>query len=1342
MNNLLEQTLNQSMLTKAPVEIEKVIKTTPSQTEIWLACKMGGKEANMAYNESVSLQLKGNLSVESLKKAFLELIRRHDGMRTIISPNGKNLLVFSSYELPIRFRDISHLSEAEQQCFFRKHTKEIGNYHFNLSQGPLYVMELIKINDLHHEISFTGHHIIFDGWSIGLMLEELSELYSKSVQSLEMELPDPDLLGEYSAELINRSRKFEHKETKKYWKNYLSNPLPDFSLPISKDRPIHRTYDSDVLGFPLPTEIIKQIKKTSSEEKVSLNLVILSIFEIFLSRWSGEEEVVVGMPVSGQLGLNRPRLIGHCVHLLPLRSEVDMALPFSQYLQQRKANYNQALDHQFLSFGNMIQDLPIKRDSSKVPLIPITFNIDLDLDAKVDFVGLDHKLSFNPKAYANFEIILNLYGNSDEFIFEWTYNKSLFDRDYINHAGNDFVNYLKAFTKDRTLTIQEIIREIEVNSPKEEEPSIDLQVTELEFVSFGKYFFDSVRQYPNKVALMVNHKEFTYQELGKKVKNLAGFLHNKGVKSGDIIGIHLERDENLIITELAVISVGAGILPIDTDFPEERVKFMLEDADVKFFISDTDSVKWGDLESKKLGIPIGQILDQYELFTIQNFDPINPALIIYTSGSTGKPKGVELSHQNLFYFTQQVVEQPGLSNEDKVLGLTSISFDMAWLETVLPLTFGASLYLLGKYERKDQREIFNALKDQRITKLYITPSHLKSLIQYMGEPKLEGLTIISAGEPLSRKLADSLLNVADSVYNIYGPSETTVFATIKKINSFEEEITIGKPVKNSCVILVDEQGKIIPIPGKMGEIWIGGTCVGNGYLNRPELTKERFVPSPFKGYDGKFYKSGDLGLWNEEGDLLCKGRIDHQVKIRGQRLELGEIESELVKDALIKNAVVIKVLDANGEGMLRAHVSFVEGQMADSKFSNWVDITKGQLSKKLASFMIPTEFVQQESFELNSNGKIDRKLLERFRPTSVFSDTSNQDKEIKSSYSSVLAVKKAWEQVLKRELQETNEDFFQIGGHSLLAVDLLSKLETHFKINLPLSTLFEFPTIEMLASHIEHCKKEENKGQSKCLVKIKEGDPNKVLLFIHGVGLNPLEINTLVENLDEDQTIWGLQSPSILDASLAPLSSIEQIAQVYIEQIRIAGLQGPYHLMGNSLGGLIAFEMAKQFIKMGDRVQFLGMIDTIAFNTDKTPTGFFNKLSKLFKRLWYEIKFIIRDPGFYLSYRKKYLLEKRDNWRARFQKKSNLFSRIKEIENVNMEAWKNYVHEPVDVNITLFLANRRTFYVEDFKTFGWTPFAKDIKVIRMPGEHANMLKPPHGAEFTKTLQNILNSYTN
>ena len=1338
MNNLLEETLNQSMLTTGPVAIEKVIQTTASQMEIWLACKIGGKEANMAYNESVSLRLKGELSVDSLKKAFLELIQRHEGMRSIISPNGKNLLVFSSYELPIRFRDISYLKAEEKDCFFSKHAKEMGHYHFNLSQGPLYVLELIKIEDQLHEISFTGHHIIFDGWSIGLMLEELSELYSRDLKGEEFFLPEPDLLSDYSAELINRSRKFEHKETKKYWKNYLKDPVPDFSLPISKERPLHRSYASDVVRLSLPLETVNAIKKTSSEEKASLNLVILSIFEIFLSQWSGEQEVVVGMPVSGQLGLNKTRLIGHCVHLLPLRSKVNTDLSYSSYLKDRKNNYNQALDFQFLSFGNMIQDLPIKRDPSKVPLIPVTFNIDLDLDEKVDFIGLEHRLSFNPKSFANFEIILNLYGNADEFMFEWTYNKGLFDRDFIQFAAENFVTYLKAFTENREQSIEGVIKLVESTSPKQKESEIDFLWDKMDFVPFGNHFYNSFDLYSEKVALFLKEKNFTYQEVGDKVKNIAAYLQQKGVKSGDIIGINLERDEKLIFLSLAVISLGAGILPIDSEFPEERVKFMLEDADVKYFVSSNKYVNWENLTSRLLDLPVDY--QNQQTVSLKEIDPQNPALIIYTSGSTGKPKGVELTHENLFYFTQQVILEPGLSSSDKVLGITSISFDMAWLEVILPFSFGASLYLLDRYERRDQREVFNALKDQGITKMYITPSHLKSLVQYMGEPRLEGLTIISAGEPLSINLAKSILKIADHGFNIYGPSETTIYATIKKLDAEAQEITIGKPVKNCSIVLVDEKGQMITGPGKIGEIWIGGSCVAKGYLNRESLTKEKFIQSPFKGYSGVFYKSGDLGIWNDKGEILCRGRIDHQVKIRGQRLELGEIENAISQDQRVKNAVVLKTLDGEGEGVLVAHVSFLDGKMERGKFNIWVNSCKSRLTKSLAAFMIPVEFFQHESFVLNSNGKIDRKLLAHYREVPFESEFKADYAESIETVSPLTHVKKVWEQVLKKQLHYTNEDFFQIGGHSLLAVELLSKLENQFKIDLPLSTLFEYPTIETLTSYILQEQKEEGKGASKCLVKIKEGDPSKVLLFIHGVGLNPLEIKTLVENLDEDQTIWGLQSPAIEDSSIAPLDTIEGIAQVYIEQIRIAGLKGPFHLMGNSLGGLIAFEMAKQLIKMGEKVQFLGMIDTIAYVTDKKSENVIQRVFQFFKRFIYELKFIVRDPAFYLSYRKKYLLEKRDNWRASKQKEVDLFSRIKEIEQVNKVAWRQYVHEPVHVKITLFLAERRTFYVEDFKTFGWTPFADEIEVIRMPGEHANMLKPPHGAEFTKALQGILNSY--
>ncbi|MGM0947062.1 MAG: amino acid adenylation domain-containing protein [Bacteroidota bacterium] len=1342
MNNSLEMILNQTMMTSESVEIEKVIKTSPSQLEIWLACKMGGKEASMAYNESISLLLKGELDVDSLKKAFSALVIRHEGMRTIVSPNGKNLFVFSDYEMPIRFLDISDLSSTEKETYLKKRKKLTGNFHFNLSQGPLYVLEVIKIDSFLHQLTFSGHHIIFDGWSLGLMLRELSVLYSNLTQGIDFELERPDTLADYSAEIINRSRKYEHKETKKYWKEYLSNPFPDFSLPITKDRPIFRTYETENLEFPVDQTLMIALRQTSVEEKISLNLLLISILEIFLKEWTNQPEVVIGMPVSGQLGLNKPKLIGHCVHLLPLRSQVDKNLTLSSYLQERKANYIQALSHQFLSMGEMIKEIPIKRDASKISLIPITFNMDLSIDEKVDFQGLEHIYSLNPKSYSNFEIIINLIGSNNEFKFEWTYNKSLFDRAFIQQAGTGFLEFLKEFPKHKNKPIQEVLNDLGNRLQIKNEPEIKFELPENKFIHVSHLIDESFQKYSKKQALEIGDSQLTYEELGQKVEAMAVFFDQQGVKPGDIIGLNLDRNVNLVVATLGVLKCGAGLLLIDLDFPEERVKFMLKDAGVKFFLSDQKTFDWSGLISRKLEFPSNPEKENLVFERSEDFKPEDPALIVYTSGSTGLPKGVVLTNSNLFHFSQHIIKKPGLSHQDKILGVTSISFDMAWLDLVIPFAYGATMHLLGKYERKDQRELFNALVDQKITKLYITPSYLKTLVLYMGEPRLEGLTIISAGEPLPMLLAKSALRIADSLYNIYGPSETTIFSTIKKIEEKDEEITLGHPVEGTCIVLVDENENMISNAGKMGEIWIGGTALGKGYLNREELTKEKFIKSPFKGYNGRFYKSGDLGLWNEEGELLCKGRIDHQVKIRGQRLELGEIENTILEDHSVKHAIVLKITDSNEESFLQAYVSFKTGLLSSDAFQLWQSSCKQLISKTLASYMVPSSFGQEESFELTSNGKIDRNYLEKLKKNEIILDSELGENGIQALNTPLNAVKIAWEEVLGEDQNDIKADFFRVGGHSLLAVDLLTKLEKQFNISLPLSKLFEFPTIETLAQFIARDLSQAKNVGTNCLVKIKDGDPEKVLLFIHGVGLNPLEIRTLEENMDDDQTIWGLQSPAIQDPKTAPLKSLEEVAQVYIQQIKMAGLIGPYKLMGNSIGGLIAFEMAKQLLKLGEQVQFLGMIDTIALHYDLNKKGIGNKIIKAGKKLWFECLFLIQDPAFYFKYRERYLLEKRENWKDYIQNQTDntLHSRIKSIEHVNMEAWKKYQLEPIDVKITLFLANRRTFYVEDPSTFGWKPYAKEIEILNLPGEHANMLKPPQGKEFTTVLQHTLNSF--
>ncbi|MBN7810760.1 amino acid adenylation domain-containing protein [Algoriphagus sp. H41] len=1333
-------TLNKMILTNEPVEIEKVIQTTPSQMEIWLACKLGGNEANMAYNESVSVQLKGNLSVKSLQEAFSKTIQRHDGMRAILSPNGKHLLILSSYELPIRLRDISEMSFEEKERFLKKHSLETGKYQFNLSQGPLYVMELIKLDGMHYQLTFTGHHIIFDGWSLGVMMEELGSLYSSIVSQTESTLDKADDLTEYSVELINYTRKSSYKETKKFWTDYLSNPVPDLVLPLDKARPKYRTFECEVLEVPFEDHLLAKVREFSGKQRVSLNHTLLSAFEIFLSGWTGQDDVVVGLPVAGQLLMNRPSLIGHCVHLLPLRSKIDPSQTFIDYLQDRRKSYNKTLDYQAISFGTMVQDLQIKRDLSRIPLVPITFNIDMGMDKSIEFKGLEHKLISNPKAFANFEIIINLFGSANENVFQWTFNKGLFDELSIAAAGSRYMACLEKIVENPEAKIGEIIQSNQASKTDSAASVGGLSNgTDRDFIPFVEKIQHQFDLQGDQLALNFHKEVVSYHSLGTKSKSFAAYLTKNGIGPGDVVGIHLDRSPELIYTILGVLQAGAAYLPIDVDFPEDRVKFMLNDAQVKCFFTGSKDLDWGSLEAKKRTLDpevFHAYLGDYRAAKMAASDPV---FIIYTSGSTGVPKGVVLTQSNLFHFAKHYVTTPGIKAGDRVLGLTSASFDMHWLDMVMPFGYGASLFLLDRYHRIDSREIIKALEKHKITQLSATPSHLRSLVNHGMTKRLEGLRITSAGEPLLVGLADSLFAVCDSLFNIYGPSETTIFSTVKKVEPGSKLITIGGPVPGTDIIIVDEEGNLVEGSGKVGELVIGGTGVSAGYLNRPELNREKFIMDPFPTHKGRYYRSGDLGHWTEDGEIICMGRIDHQVKIRGQRVELGEIESKISGDPKVQHVAVLKYTDEHGDDLLKAFVSIKEAFRSGFDKQAWIEDCKASLSKRVASYMVPAQFVVLDQFPLNSNGKVDRNSLKSYGLEGSLATTAPSQTE-RVTGDTKTRVKALWEKVLYTNNIGLDDNFFEVGGHSLLAVELISLIERDFSVNLPLSILFEYPSIRSISAQIDKLSEENTKSHSGSLVKIKDGDPDKVLFFIHGVGLNPIEITTLIQHMDASQTIWGLQSPAVVDSTIAPLTNLEEIANYYISQIKSAGLQGPYNLMGNSIGGLIAFEMAHQLHKAGDQVSFLGMIDTVAFQSESMGDSLFGGIKTILRKLAFEASFILNDFGYYLKFRRRYIQEKWEGIYERItgNKGTDLFARIKHIEHVNMEAWKNYKHPQIDFKITLFLAERKTFFVGDPKTFGWSKFCPEVETIRMPGEHAEMLKPPHGEKFSKTLQAKLN----
>ena len=1329
---------------EAEPSVVKTIPCTPSQIEIWLQCSLGGKEASLAYSESYSNRLFGQLNLNCIKDAYRVVSEKHEGMRAVFSSDGSQISILDLNDLAFSYSDISGLPDKDKDEYLQNHAKNTGLYGFDLVKGPLHALELIKISDDDHMLTFTGHHIMFDGWSITLFFSHLGLVYSQLCNGEPIFLPEIHQLSDYGRRLRNYMSSAEYKINVDYWFKKLNNPIPQLDLPIDFERPEVRNLKASYLTYHAKPGLMLRAKRFGIQQKVSMHVFLLSVYEIFLAQWARNSDVVVGMPRAGQPVMGCSNMMGHSVFLLPNRVNVIPELSFSEYLQQRSREFTQVLEHGIVSFGELVQSLKLKRDSSRIPLFSTTFNNSIGQERKMKFGSLERLLIANPKSYGNFEILLHLFGTIENPTYEWTYNESLFKKESITKAAQKYDELINLLVANPSLKISSIyaimdefdkLGQIDLTFATYQENS---DPVEIRLPSVVELFELAAKSYADKIAITTHSEHLTYQELNCKANQLAQYLKNKGVRAGDYVGMYLERSNATIISVLGILKAGAAYLPMDVEIPAARIIFMLKDSGAKFYITDQPEFEFGALASKRL--ELDSLMDDIAQLPVANNPEKtaldNPMYIIYTSGSTGNPKGVILTHKNLNYLVSQTITDLNYHSSDILLGVTSVSFDMATFEILLPYMFGASVFMLDKYQRKDPKLILDYIERKKVTKMFATPTHWQMMVSSGWTRPFTGLSAICAGEPLKKALVDQLAPLTREIYNMYGPTEATVFTVLSKVDPNDSRVTIGKEVPGTTIYFVDQAGNQIQEANKSGEIWIGGDAVGKGYLGLDELTRERFIKNPFASNPECIYKSGDLGFRLDNGDIQCDGRIDHQVKIRGHRIELGEIEQRILKMSPVDNAVV-STMDSEGFLSLVAYILIKKEEKQGLDFAVFTDRVREFLSSSLPEYMIPESFIMVDEFILTTSGKIDRNRLPKTGIDATKQEVNNDiANDLLSEFSEIeKRVFHHWTSVLGNSRLSPDADFFLSGGHSLLGVKLVSMLEKEFDTSLTLLTLFQYPTIRLLAGYIAT----ETKGNSSdSLVLIKKGNPDKVLCFVHGVGLNPIEVAMVVEHMDEDQTIYGLQSPAIAGQS-RPYDSIEEIAGHYIEELDRGGIKAPYNLIGNSIGGLIVFEMCRQLLLSNRPLGFIGMIDTLANFYYQKPKNLTAGISKSLKKISFELQFLLKDLPYYLKHRKGYL---RDKFRGLKPPMADtgLASRIQEIESVNKNAWKNYKLAPLDIDLTLFLAKNRTFFVEDFETLGWKKYARQIERIIMPGDHANMLKPPHGVEFSRTLQIKLNQY--
>lgn len=836
------------------------------------------------------------------------------------------------------------------------------------------------------------------------------------------------------------------------------------------------------------------------------------------------------------------------------------------------------------------------------------------------------------------------------------------------------------------------------------------------------YLFDQIaNRHPYNIAIKFNGSGWHYKGVFEQANRLAKILIGKGVQRGDMVGLALDRCPEMIIALLAILKAGAAYVPLDPAYPKERIDFMLADSGAKLLL--TAEKYRGCFESQAT-----EVLAEDAWKSFHEYSPDEPgvkieaddlAYILYTSGSTGKPKGVQITHRNLVNFLTSMQELPGITPHDKVLAISTISFDIAGLEIYLPLISGAQIILASAETARDGWLLLDLIKKEEVTLVQATP-YTWRMILAAGWDDFIPMRIISGGEPLPKDLANKLLPRCSEVWNQYGPTETTVYSTQKLIKS-ADEITIGRPVANTQVYILDERLNKVP-DGEPGEIFIGGEGVAKGYLNRPELTAERFIADPFSGMpDAKMYRSGDLGSITPNGEIQCFGRIDHQVKVRGFRIELDEVEFALLRHSDVKAAVAMVRADNPDNTRLAAYIvlkNSVQGTTHEK-----VSRLKQALNDRLPAYMVPDDFVFINEIPVTPNGKVDRNALPP--PCEL---TNNEDRAyVAPRTDTEKQLAQIWEKLMGLPRIGVTDNFFELGGHSLVAVQIMARIEKINGKRLPIATLLECPTIAQLAERLSG---EESVSDFKSLVLIKPGGAKTPLYIVHGDGLNVLYFNLLAVNMHREQPVYGLQALGLKGE--APLEVMEDIAASYVNELVAQNPVGPYYLAGYSFGGYIALEMRKQLANMGKEVKL------IIFDTDAEKSEFKSRLYLIPRKVKRHLPRLVTSLKNGLANPRRVfntLLQKCRINGAGYAGSKKYYRRIRVIQDKLRLALQKYSLEPFDDKVYLFKAKTCDHYVDDAVYLGWKKYAKKgVEIFDVPGNHLSMMVMPNVKEFALILQ--------
>jgi amino acid adenylation domain-containing protein len=1295
-------------------EILLTAPATESQKEIWLSVQMSD-QANLACLLSQSLRLQGQLNLPILQQAFQQLVIRHESLRTTFSGDGATILIAKSIDLPWAVVDLSGLGIQEQSQEVTKYAKQSINEPFNLQHGPLFNIKVLKLDEQDHLVVFTIHHIVCDGWSFGIIMSEVAELYSALNKGIEHNLEQPEYFSEYAYLEQNKIDNLEIAKTEEYWIKKFAKLPPVVDLPADYQRPLVRTFDSACENYTLPASLVEKLKQLGIKNGCSLTTTLLVAFEVFLFKLTGQTELIVGVPTSGQTTTGKYNLVGHCVNFLPLYSNVNTDSKFSEYLKIRNSSILDDYDHQEFTFGSLLQKLSVPRDASRIPLITAVFNIDLDSGSENKFDQLNVETSLNRGSFSTFEFFLNGASNANGQIdLDCQYNTNLFNANTIQRRLSEFASLLTHIVEQETQPICQLSL---LSTAAAQQLLVEWNQTAVDYPRdqcIHQLFEEQVAINGEAIALVFQQTQLTYAELNQRANHLANYLLTLGVKPDDLVGIAIERSIETIVGILGILKAGAAYLPINLAYPIDRIAFMLENADVSVLLTKqalVEKLPPHQLQILCLDIDWPKISAASAVNPQNSAGAENLAYIMYTSGSTGLPKGVCVPHRGVVRLVKSA-EYTGFDRQQVFLQLAPISFDAATFEIWGSLLNGAKLVLFPS-DKPSLAELGQIIRQQQITTLWLTAG----LFHLMVDERIADLqplqNLIAGGDILSLPHVKKVLSTLNCrLVNGYGPTENTTFTCCHPISaeSLSTSVPIGRPISNTQVYILDALLQPVPI-GIPGELYIGGDGLARGYLKLPELTAEKFIPNPFPG-SAKLYKTGDVARYQPNGDIEFLGRIDNQIKIRGFRLELGEIEAALIQHPGLREVVVIDREDRPGDKRLVAY------QVPEQSTNRPTEKDlRSFLRSKLPDYMIPSAFVTVDNLPLTLNGKVDRRALPI--PEYQRQDATNEPVAPRDDIEVQLTA--IWQRLLGVQNISIQDNFFELGGHSLIAVRLFAEIEQIWGQNLPLATLFQQQTIEELAGVL---RQEEWSAPWSSLVLIQTGEEKPPLFCIHPVGGNILEYYTLANYLGQDRPIYGLQSQG-LDGKQQPLRTIEDMASHYIQEIQTVQPHGPYFLTGYSFGGLVAFEIAQQLRAAGEEIGLLALLDSSAPNLPNLRPSFTQSLGIHINNLF---QLTFKEQSSYILDRVAYRFNSKDeeDFLAKsLYKLEDLTPQLLNILNCNIQAGEDYIAKKYSGKIVLFRCQVQDLEHYLHPEFGWTDLVDGgVEIHPIPGPHFRMLKEP------------------